>query len=580
MNCAIVQFGSQTAPDSGGPSPESAFLTQPPKTLGDLLTLIDKSTSKELPMLRSTAAKLAEFHNLQFDEISLDKILQMRSQFRRYLEGRKYAENSVRSYVNYVRILIYRARALGWRPCQGLPEAWQQVLALAPKRKCTDTAQSFAVIMKSPRDITAEDVDNWVETQIQQGVSHKVAAQKRCAFWQLLRECGMTDYRPLSSIRADEYGATFGQLPLSLRTEVDELLRWKTAEFAIDRPKGVQIRQSTADKIREKVQHLFGFATNVRGLFGFDSLAGLIQKGLLTDYVSWCLNERAVLGETLRNHLGKLDLALRQHPSYASLDLSWFRPLLESLPARREADRRMRKEKKYLDYSVIETIPDKIRADRISAGEGCSQQTAWLAMEELLIKWLLGLAWRQRNIRECRIGGPHPNVFKGKVPNNVAIDMPDWVRAEEQRNPGAVFWQMHFMPDETKTGKEVRAFIPRPLINPLEEYLMKFRPHLVQNSSALLFISRDGTPLTRGRVYNLVTRLTSRYGGRSVNPHLFRDIVAFAWLKAHPKDYLTLSKILWHANITVTIKTYGSQFDESSGVCAMEEWLEERERSK
>jgi integrase len=78
-------------------------------------------------------------------------------------------------------------------------------------------------------------------------------------------------------------------------------------------------------------------------------------------------------------------------------------------------------------------------------------------------------------------------------------------------------------------------------------------------------------------VYSLVTRLTSRYGGRAVNPHLFRDIVAFAWLKAHPKDYLTLSKILWHANINVTIKTYGSRFDESSGVCAMEAWIEELE---
>ena len=87
--------------------------------------------------------------------------------------------------------------------------------------------------------------------------------------------------------------------------------------------------------------------------------------------------------------------------------------------------------------------------------------------------------------------------------------------------------------------------------------------------------------MNRGNVYALVTKITSRYGGKSVNPHLIRDIVAFAWLKEHPKDYLTLSKILWHANINVTIKTYGSRFDESSGVCAMESWLEEREaRSK
>ncbi len=83
--------------------------------------------------------------------------------------------------------------------------------------------------------------------------------------------------------------------------------------------------------------------------------------------------------------------------------------------------------------------------------------------------------------------------------------------------------------------------------------------------------------MNRNVIYNLVVRLTMRYGGRPVNPHLFRDIVAFAWLKEHPRDYLTLSRILWHANIQVTIKTYGSRFDESSGMCAMEAWIEERE---
>ena len=78
-------------------------------------------------------------------------------------------------------------------------------------------------------------------------------------------------------------------------------------------------------------------------------------------------------------------------------------------------------------------------------------------------------------------------------------------------------------------------------------------------------------------VDNVVTTMTYQFGGTRVTPHLFRDIVAFAWLKAHPKDYLTLSKMLWHSNINTTIQIYGSQFNESSGVCAMESWLEERE---
>ena len=78
-------------------------------------------------------------------------------------------------------------------------------------------------------------------------------------------------------------------------------------------------------------------------------------------------------------------------------------------------------------------------------------------------------------------------------------------------------------------------------------------------------------------VDNVVTTMTYQFGGTRVTPHLFRDIVAFAWLKAHPKDYLTLSKMLWHSTPHQVIKNYGSRFNQSSGVCAIEFWLEERE---
>lgn len=241
----------------------------------------------------------------------------------------------------------------------------------------------------------------------------------------------------------------------------------------------------------------------------------------------------------------------------------------------------MRKVKKYLEYLIIEAIPAKICADRLSAAKKRRNQIAVLAMEELLIRWLITLAWRQRNIRECRIGGSNPNLFKAVIQNYIWVDKPSWVQAEQRSNPDAKFWQVHFAPEEIKTGKKtgksIHLVLPRPLIKPLEEYLAEFRPQLVTKSDpGTLFVKEDGAALSDDNVNELVSRLTLRYGGKRVNPHLFRDIVAFAWLKEHPKDYLTLSKILWHSNINYTIKVYGSQFDESSGVCAMESWIKER----
>ena len=63
-----------------------------------------------------------------------------------------------------------------------------------------------------------------------------------------------------------------------------------------------------------------------------------------------------------------------------------------------------------------------------------------------------------------------------------------------------------------------------------------------------------------------------QYGHRKVTPHLFRDIWAFWWLRQNPKDYLTLSKILWHRDLKTTVRKYGSRFDESEALFLVEEW--------
>jgi integrase len=198
-------------------------------------------------------------------------------------------------------------------------------------------------------------------------------------------------------------------------------------------------------------------------------------------------------------------------------------------------------------------------------------------MEELMIEWLLIFAWRQRNLRECRVSGPEPNLFKARVPDFSSIDMPEWALKAEGENPKAEFWQVRFSAEETKTGMSVHSLVPRQLIGLLEEYLSEYRPLLTKARHCdTLFVSPEAATVKTGFVVNAVSDLTLRYGGRRVTPHLFRDIVAYTWLKAHPKDFLTLSKMLWHKNVKTTIDYYGTRFNDSSALVAMESWLEER----
>jgi len=193
--------------------------------------------------------------------------------------------------------------------------------------------------------------------------------------------------------------------------------------------------------------------------------------------------------------------------------------------------------------------------------------------------WLTMLPWRQRNVRELRISGLRPNLFKAKIPSLSEIDKPAWVVEEEEANPTAEFWQIQFTPEETKTGLSIHILLPRPLIGLLEEYLTKYRPLLLSDvDPETLFINRHGRPLNSKLMQRVVGQWALRYAGVRTTPHLFRDAVAFKWLKEHPADYLTLSKMLWHKSIETTIHIYGSQYNESSGVRAMEEWTETRNR--
>jgi hypothetical protein len=440
--------------------------------------------------------------------------------------------------------------------------------------------KEVARVRTMPEDVTIPDIENWVESKIDQERSYGWTRVMRKRFWRLLRDCGCTVQTPMCIVRESNYGVPLEQFPADLRNEVLALLKWKQAAYSLNRSKHGRHRAVTAKNLRKVISLLYGFAVNVLGVGPAASLSQLVQKQVIGAYVEWCINEREVKGRSLQCDLGLLAGSLRNHPSYAALDMDWFRPLLDSLPTEGESELKKRKAEKYLEYSVVEFIPVAIRAERAAANKKGIVYVSRLATEELLMRWIITLPWRQRNIREMRISGPTPNVFKGKIPPFSDLDKPAWVTQEEEKNPAAEFWQFHFSADETKTGHEVHALLPRQLVGILEGYIEVFRPNLLRGvDPKTLLVGPKGKALCASQMTNIVGKLTLRHGGRRVTPHRFRDIVAYTWLKEHPKDYLTLSKMLWHSNINTTIKIYGSRFNESNGVSAMEFWLDERAAS-
>lgn len=486
-------------------------------------------------MLRTICGWLAQYHNVALTELTIDAVDRERKGFRPFLQGRTFSEHSIRTYVNHVRILVKYAKDARWKPTTSSQD-WDRVIRIASDQNCADLARHLATLRIHPREVTFEDVDQWVVMAAMQDLAYQTAAAKRSRLWCILRDCGYVKKLPKCLLREKNYGIALRDFPPDLKTEVTELLKWKQAFYVWDRPNDARHRPPTARRLRHIISGVYGFAVNVTAESRISSLPDLAQPHIVGPYIEWCINERDVKGQTLQRNLRLFDGVLRQYPRYKGHDFSWFKPMLDAIPVESDAVLQKRRAERVLEYAVAEKIPDMIRAQRPKVTKRGSKKLALLVQEELMMRWLPVLPWRQRNLRECRIVGPNPNVFKAPVPEITTIDMPAWAVEERKKNPKAEFWQFHFTEEETKTGCTVNALLPRQLISPLEEYLSIHRRHLLQGEDPeSLFLNQKGKPMSSNQVTELLGKNTLRYGGRRVTPHPFRDIVAFTWLKTHGK---------------------------------------------
>ena len=323
-----------------------------------------------------------------------------------------------------------------------------------------------------------------------------------------------------------------------------------------------------------------------------NSLTELIQKARIEDYVAWYL-AREGQGDSLVNNFRLLFAAVKQNPQYASVDLKWVPEFIDGIPIAPAANVKDRRASGCVHFSVLEPIPMMIRAERLAAEKRQLQhasntnsddkqraaeayEIALLAMQELLMKWILFLPMRQRNMRELLIG---KNLFRGPIPPFKNITIPAWAKKELSKNPAAEFWQFRFEPRNTKKNNGVHCVLPWALIQLLEEYLAKYRPFLVLRHDPkapypeTLFLNQDGNPMCDGQMTNAIGTLTLLYAKTRITPHSIRHIAAYRWLELHPEDYITLSKMLWHASVNVTIQIYGAEFNESDGSCRWEQML-------
>jgi integrase len=589
MNALPQTIGNQVdaaLPDS---SPVLRISDQKLATLHDLLAAL--WGDKQLSMLRTTAGHISGFLNLPLENIAIDALVGIVPEFRAYLKQKRYKPNSANGYCNFAGMMLRKARELGWVESNAeVPKEWTQILSAVSSLKGARGIVNFAIRRgKNPATFTDDDLNSWAHMMLTQGKCYQYIRRLPMDFRRELHEAGLASN--VSGIfrhwkTALPYFVPLCSFPAELRQEVEELLRWRQAPYVQTRRKK-RLRAISARNLENAITRFYGFLVNVRpGLAPATPADDVRRVHLLLDlvtpdrvnaYVDWRLNVRNGKGRSVVVQLGALCSALKEHPNYKGGGFTWLDDLIRGIPYEPESSRRERKERKYLPYDTLAQIPGRIRAVRKKSAKQGSEEIARLLHDELVIQWLLILPWRQRNIRECRMGrkSDGANLFKAEIEQWDTVAKPRWVQEKLRMNPREQFWQYHFREEETKNGREVRSILPRRLVPLLEEYLEQARPLLLNSTDpGTLFLNEDGACFKENTIIALVSKLTLRHGARRVTPHIFRDIWAYWWLSTHPEDYLTVSKKLWHRNIQTTLRIYGCKFDESQADCRVEEWLD------
>jgi integrase len=573
-----IAIGRETATQLRAPSPVLVPNNSQLSTVGELLSIVDPSHPKRFPMLWSTASNVAACMGVTTSEMPIATLRQAIPDFELWLKSRPYSPKSISTFLYHLRRLISKAEELGYtEEGRALRIAWQPVCdALKNVRIAPRSVPQFAIARgKAPALFTREDLDAWGEWKAKRGLKNRTIRIEKGLFKQAIRKADLTSLFPkLDCDRMfSSYGVRTRDMPEPLRSQVRKLLVWKQAKFVKGRPQKTRHRPISAKLLENVLSRLFGFAVGVGGFKDIASLPELFCEDVVNAFAEWAINNREVSRDSLLR-LSMIYGAMRHHPEYKEADYSWFSELCNMLPEDDRAGRIARKAKKKVDYELLRAVPVAIR-DAAVKGARNELEKAWLAHDELLMTWLVTLPWRQRNIRECRLGpSTTANLFFAPLERFVHIAKPAWLEESLKANREQSVWQFWFREDETKTGNPVRGILPRRLVTLLEKYLQVHRPRIVcERDPGSLFLNRDGCALERQTTTDLIAELTLKHTGVRVTPHVVRDIFAYAWLDAHPDDFLTLSKILWHKSVQYTLRVYGHDYDESNGVRSIDEWL-------
>lgn len=389
-------------------------------------------------------------------------------------------------------------------------------------------------------------------------------------------------------------------IPPSLEKEMADYERWSTKRINRNRPKSLRKRSISFSIHRKILLHLARYLMSKNIRANSIRLLDLIKPKNASDYIEWRIEtqQRYTRGSSrslaciivLARYLETFALpAKKREIQHWIEELTAFRASLGA-PAKVQD-----KSKRWLSLKELEIVGRSIyplNARRVkelatitrarlqvemNLPPGSKHRTfriyALRVLQSLLIRLLVRIPFRQRNLREMAWNPTHPAEGRNLYTRDGA-------------------WRIRFRGEELKIaevgGEEhfIEYEFPPDLVPLLEEWLHKWRPILIvrQRSEATrderlngdqeyVFLNSWGSPLSDHLLTRFFKTVTYKFTGVAVNPHMFRTIFATEIIKA-TNDF-SLAAYMLGNRVKTVIDTYAYLLDEDCAKRASE-WVTRR----
>jgi len=344
------------------------------------------------------------------------------------------------------------------------------------------------------------------------------------------------------------YGLPRTAWPAKIEEDFRQIIRAaKTTSDGSTRHLKKPLRRASLKVIEALLRRLFGYAVHIEGVGIADACLRdvLSNQALVLRYYTWHSKERCG-GEEREYHRSELR-------KLADL-LEWLEGPASAVEALRAGARSLKTVRardpfpvKPVTYGELVLAAQRAMADATAgwnqAVTGKKRRaiiTAACAYRDAVaLSLLVCRPMRSRNMVEMQLGG------------NLLL----WLDAG-----GTISFEDH----EMKT-REFECPVPPQLVGPLRRLTSEVVPALTgRQDCSFVFPTKAGRQLTAGDFWKRMTAMGAKYLNLQTNPHMFRSLVACAYIIEHPDRWRDVQAVLGHTRINTTLRSYMRAYSQIS----------------